>query len=135
MSKLIFFALGTAAASLFIYLRNRWLIHQYNKSLERDVAKFVSASIQVREGRIDAEAEMKFDPKAGMRIAKALASLLLDAPNYMEIKFDAPRMLADAEWITVTVQRSSGKTPGELHREAKTEIGRLRKQLESENNG
>lgn len=65
------------------------------------------------------ETRIKTHPALAQYVAQCFANLLADAPNYVEANFDLVVKKDDgAEWITVTVQKGSGKTPHQLRMEA-----------------
>ena len=76
------------------------------------------------------DAKIKQDPDLAYWIAKCFASMLVDCPNYREVRFNiAGRFNGKTEWIVVHVQRSSGKTPHQLRQEAERELEQIKAKM------
>ena len=75
--------------------------------------------LSIKEGAMDLEFKQK--PEIAQYIAAGMASILNEAPNYAEMKFEVSPKGAH-EWITVTVMKGSGKTAHQLRREAEQEL-------------
>ena len=76
------------------------------------------------------EMAIQTDPALAKHIATCFVSLVADSPNYTEMMFDIKgSYLGKYEWVTVTVQKGSGKSPHELRRQAETERDDLRRRL------
>jgi hypothetical protein len=71
------------------------------------------------------EIHLKQRPEAAAWVAQCFAELVAGSPNYTEMKFKTFNPRADYEWLTVTVQKGSGKTPHELRAEAEQELEEL----------
>jgi hypothetical protein len=76
------------------------------------------------------EIKIQQDPAAAQWVAKCFASMVADAPNYMEMKFDiGGQYRGKFEWMTVLIQKGNGKTPHQLRKEAERERDELRARL------
>lgn len=108
----------------------------FSRQLERELAEArkenenLNASIASIEelhatpGKL--EVHIKQHPAMRAAIAKSFAYMVADAPNYTEMKFD---MRGSDQWITVTVQKDTGKTPHQKRQEAEAERDQLRAEL------
>lgn len=75
------------------------------------------------------EIKIQQDPALGQWIAKCFASMVVDSPNYTEMRFDLnERYCKKYEWITVHIQKGNGKTPHQLRQEAECERNELQAQ-------
>ena len=76
------------------------------------------------------EFRIQQDPAVAQWVAACFASLLAEAPNYNEMRFELMgKYKGKYEWITVTVLKGSGKTPHQLRQEAEKERDELRAKL------
>ena len=96
----------------------------YVKRLENEKAKALAGEISlvdllVKDGKIDATFKTEF---AKIPCAWCV-DVIGDAPNYVEISLSS--VDADGEKYTVTVQKSSGKTPHELRQIAEQKVADL----------
>jgi len=80
--------------------------------------------LHATENGMDMEIEQR--PEAAHWVAKCLAALVADSPNYTELTMDH---VSCRYPILVTVQKKIGKTPHELRLEAERERDALRKQV------
>jgi hypothetical protein len=82
--------------------------------------------LSATEGAI--EATLKTSPGMGLFMAQAMAAVLADAPNYVEMQFKPGLCQWNAKWhlITVTVQRQEGLTPHEARKKAEQELQRIK---------
>jgi hypothetical protein len=78
------------------------------------------------------EVTVKSRPELAQWIGQCFAEIVASSPNYTEMRFDT-RKPETWEWITVTVQKGTGKTPHTLRREAEQERDQLRAQLSKSN--
>lgn len=76
------------------------------------------------------ELEIEQNPELAQWVVKCLASLVFETPNYNEIKLTTSgNYLGKFEWITVTIQKGTGKTPHQLRLEAEHERDALKAKL------
>ena len=71
------------------------------------------------------EAALKLRPELSQYVAQCFAALVSQSPNYTEMKFDVHP--ANGEWITVTVQKGTGKTPHQMRQSAEYERDAFRR--------
>jgi hypothetical protein len=97
---------------------------------EANTCDAVSAikKLHMEPGRMDIEIEQR--PEVAQWIAKCFASIVAGAPNYSEMKFDLrPEHRGEYEWVTVIIQKGSGKTPHQLREEVERERDELKSRL------
>lgn len=97
---------------------------------ETDLAESVAIIKELHATPGAMEITVKQRPELAQWVAQCFAEMVASSPNYTEMHFDT-RKPESWEWITVTVQKGSGKTPHALRMEAECEIDRLRAILES----
>ena len=73
-----------------------------------------------------ANIEIEHNRELGKRLSLAFASLLLESPNYTEMKLDLKNPVKDFEYINVHIQKSSGKTPHQIRRELEIKINLMK---------
>ena len=67
------------------------------------------------------------DPALAQYIGMAMASMVAEAPNYCEMSFTPKvKWKGRHQFITITVQKTSGKTPHQLRMVAESEVIRLK---------
>ncbi len=78
-------------------------------------------TLHMTEGGI--EMDIKVHPAQKEHIAHCFAAMVADSPNYTEVKYDFYAKKQDGhEWVIVTVQKGSGKTPHQLRMEAENKL-------------
>lgn len=88
----------------------------------------VLKKLNIDENKMDIEIQQ--DPAVARWIAKCFASMIASSPNYTELKFDLCDQFRDKfEWITVHIQKGTGKTPHQIRQEVEHERDELRKLL------
>jgi hypothetical protein len=81
--------------------------------------------LHAKPGSIELELENR--PELQAWIGKAFAAMVLESPNYTELRFEiAPPYQKNGEttyhWITVLVKKGSGKTPHQLRRKLRNVV-------------
>jgi len=88
----------------------------------------VLKALEMDDGKLDLKLQQ--DPAVAQWIAKCFASMVADAPNYTEMKFNlCGKYRGKWEWLTVHIQKGHGKTPHQLRQEAEMELAKLKAQL------
>lgn len=88
----------------------------------------VLKGLDMEKGHMDIKIQQ--DPALAQWMAKCFASMVADSPNYTETKFDlCGHYRGKFEWITVHIQKGSGKTPHQMRQEAERERDELRARL------
>lgn len=77
-----------------------------------------------------ADMRLRLDQELALRIARGFGALLADAPNYNEISMTNPTLHDEGDWITITIQRVSGETPGRVNHKLKLELQRLHRAIQ-----
>ena len=89
-------------------------------------------SLHMDEGRM--EMKIQQDPAQAIWVAKCFASIVADAPNYCEMRFEPyAEWKGKWEWLTVHIQKGNGKTPHQMRLEAEAELAKLKTQLNPPN--
>lgn len=65
-------------------------------------------------------------PALAQYIALGFAEIIHKSENYTELKFEVAQPTVYGEWITVTVQKNSGKTPHEFRVALELEVAKLK---------
>jgi hypothetical protein len=92
----------------------------------------VLKGLDMDENKMDIKIQQ--DPALAIWIAKCFASMVADAPNYVEMRFEPyAQWKGKWEWLTVHIQKGNGKTPHQLRREAEAELEKLMAQLNPPN--
>lgn len=73
-----------------------------------------------------ADMRLRLDQELALRIARGFGALLADAPNYNEISMTNPTLHDVGDWITITIQRVSGETPGSVNHKLRLELQQLK---------
>ena len=97
---------------------------------ETDLAESVAIleELHVTPGAM--EITVKQRPELAQWVGQCFAEMVASSQNYTEMRFDT-RKPESWEWITVTVQKGTGKTPHTLRIDAEKERDELRAILES----
>lgn len=99
---------------------------------ETDLAESVAILKELHATPGAMEITVKQRPELAQWVGQCFAEMVASSPNYTEMRFDT-RKPETWEWITVTVQKGTGKTPHTLRREAEEERDQLRAQLSKSN--
>ena len=97
---------------------------------EVDLAESVAILKELHATPGAMEITVKQRPELAQWVGQCFAEMVASSPNYTEMRFDT-RKPESWEWITVTVQKGTGKTPHTLRMEAEKERDELRAILES----
>jgi len=104
--------------------RGLWL-----PEIEAAEADVMLKELHATEGGM--EVHIKQNPHKAQWVAQCFAELVATSPNYTEMRFDTKAIKKNGvEWITVTVQKGSGKTPHELRRQAEMQLAQYRYMIE-----
>jgi len=101
------------------------LVRKLTKWAWSDEVQFVDGVSTLSKLIVDEKsivAEIKTRPEIAQFQAHCFANLLLNSPNYTELKFDIQNPKEKYKWITVLVQKGEGKTPHQLRVEAKNKL-------------
>ena len=72
------------------------------------------------------EISIKQNPAQAQWVAQCFAAMVASSINYTELKFDLVAKGERFEWLTVLIQKGTGKTPHTLRMEAEKERDELR---------
>jgi hypothetical protein len=97
---------------------------------ETDLVQSVSILKELHTTPGAMEIIVKQRPELAAWVGQCCAEMVASSPNYTEMRFDT-RKPESWEWITVTIQKGTGKTPHTLRMEAEKERDELRAILES----
>ena len=97
---------------------------------ETDLAESVAILEKLHATPGAMEAQIKQRPELAAWMGGIFAEMVAASPNYTEMRFDTHKP-ESWEWITVTVQKGTGKTPHTLRMDAEKERDELRTILES----
>lgn len=97
---------------------------------ETDLAESVAILEELHATPGAMEIAVKQRPELAQWVGQCFSEMVASSPNYTEMRFDT-RKPESWEWITVTVQKGTGKTPHTLRMEAEKERDELRAILES----
>ena len=104
----------------------RWLsAWAWTREIETCESMVQLKAFEMDEDGLDLKIQQ--DPMLAQYVAKCFASMVASSPNYTEMKFDlCGKWAGKHEWMTVLIQKGSGKTPHELREVAERELVRLR---------
>jgi hypothetical protein len=95
---------------------------------ELDVTNSIVKINEVHATNGEMKIGFDIDPKVQQYIAQVFASMVMESPNYTEVKFSInAKIKSKYEYITVLVQKGSGKTPHELRIQAEKELEHYQK--------
>lgn len=104
---------------------SRWV---WQQEIELSESMAILKELHATPGAM--EITVKQRPELAQWVGQCFAEMVASSPNYTEMRFDT-RKPESWEWITVTVQKGTGKTPHTLRMEAEKERDELRAILES----